>query len=210
MITRRLLATTVSLSAAFLLVGCSSIYSAVQSVTGSDSTEASSASATPATTALDTTSSASTSTQAPTAESSAPESPASTAPAPAEELDIFDVQVGDCVEDIHAIGQTDAGEGVNTLGIIDCEQPHNAELYHLSDVGGDSAEIPPEQELSEQANQICLDAFEGYVGTPYLQSELDFTLFLPTAESWRYGDREVMCLITSVEPVAGSAQGNVL
>lgn len=207
MISHRLLATTASLSAAFLLVGCSSIYSAVQSATGSDSTAESAA---PESADAATVSTAQRSAEETTATESPPTPESRTAAPSAEEQNIFDVQVGDCVADIYAIGQADAGAGVETLGIIDCEQPHNAELYHVGDVPVASVELPSEQELTGQANQICLDAFEGFVGTPYLQSELDYTLFLPTAESWRYGDREIMCLIVSGDPVTGSAQGSAL
>ncbi len=52
---------------------------------------------------------------------------------------------------------------------------------------------PGEDEIADHAGMQCVRDFEDYVGVPYLRSELDFSLWLPTREGWQSGDRETIC-----------------
>lgn len=114
--------------------------------------------------------------------------------------------VGDCIEDIESIfGGADTVDAVTQVGVIDCEQPHNAEVYHAADLP--EGDFPGLEGLTSQSEQICLDSFESFTGVPYLQSDLEITYFHPTEQSWGYGDRTVNCMIVSMEPTTGSAAG---
>ena len=56
--------------------------------------------------------------------------------------------------------------------------------------------------------EICLEAFDGFVGTPYVDSELDIYYLIPSEESWSDGDREVVCAVydLSGEQLIGTAE----
>lgn len=59
--------------------------------------------------------------------------------------------------------------------------------------------LPREQALSAQAETACVDSFEGYVGAPYLSSNLDVTWLTPTQSSWAEGDRTIVCLVHAMD-----------
>lgn len=59
------------------------------------------------------------------------------------------------------------------------------------------------------ADATCEPAFAGYVGTPYLDSDLFYDYYLPTAEGWETGDREVICVVFDSDgPLTGSVAGS--
>lgn len=197
-ISRRFLTTTAGLaSATLLLTGCS----ALDFGGGDGSDEA-----------------ASDTVDAPTAEAGTPATEATTAetgaatgedPAGAEEVTVFDLEQGDCIEDVEAIfGGQDQVDEVENVGIIDCEQPHTGEVYHVEAL--EQEELPEMTELVSIAETACLDQFEPFVGAPYLQSDLEFAYFHPTPLSWQHGDHSIMCMLVSAEPTSGSAGGTAV
>lgn len=180
---RRLLTLALSLPAAALLASCATLMSSDSESETTTPTSDSSESSTPV--------------------ESTTEEP-STETTTAEEQDVFDLSVGDCIEDIETIfGGAEMVDSVTQVGVIDCAQPHNAEVYYAEDLP--DGEFPGVEALTTQSEQICLDNFESFTGVPYLQSELEITYFHPTDQSWRYGDRATSCMIVSPEPVSGSA-----
>jgi hypothetical protein len=105
---------------------------------------------------------------------------------------VFDLDVGDCFDD----GDISTGPEVEEIGqvpLVDCSEPHDNEVYDTVTVDGD--EYPGDQAIAEHANEVCLSAFEGFVGLDYMSSDLDFGWLVPTAESWGTGDRTVACFI---------------
>lgn len=195
-ITRRFLTTTAGLaSATLLLTGCSAL-----DFNGGDSAEGTaSATATPAEEAAE-------ATEPTTAES---ETETSEDPTGAEEVTVFDLEQGDCIEDVEAIfGGQDQVDEVENVGIIDCEQPHTGEVYHVEIM--EQEELPEMAELASIAETACLDQFEPFVGSPYLQSDLEFAYFHPTPLSWQHGDHNITCLLVATEPTSGSASGTAV
>jgi hypothetical protein len=106
----------------------------------------------------------------------------------AEDVDVFELAVGDCV-----IDETE-GEIAETTK-VPCSTPHLSEVYHLFDLPGGA--IPEAEALSNAVEQGCLAAFEPYVGLDYESSEYAFTWLEPTPESWANGDREVVCMLAT-------------
>jgi hypothetical protein len=105
---------------------------------------------------------------------------------------VFDLAVGDCFDD----GDIPTGPEVEEIGdvpLVDCSEPHDNEVYETVTVDGD--EYPGDQAIAEHADQVCLDAFEGFVGLDYMSSDLDFGWLVPTAESWETGDRTIACFV---------------
>lgn len=194
-ISRRLFTATAGLaSASMLLSGCSALDfgggDATEETTPESSTTMAS-SERPATTPATT-----------TAETSATE------PGPQDET-VFNLAEGDCVADIEAVfGGSEETEIVESVGVIDCVEPHTGEVYYIEDLP--DGEVPPAEELMATAEQTCIDQFEPFVGASYLQSSLDVAWLHPTPESWRYGDRSILCLIVSAEPATGSVGGSAV
>ena len=118
---------------------------------------------------------------------------------------VFDLAVGDCFDD----GDMSV-EGVEEVGevpMVECSEPHDNEVYAVVGIDGDR--FPGEIAMRTEADEVCLDAFEGFVGLDYQTSVLDFGWLVPTAETWDAGDRVVACFIyrMDLEKVAGTLQG---
>jgi hypothetical protein len=140
----------------------------------------------------------------PSEPSSSPASPSSTtgtpvaAPPPTPSTkNWFDLQVGDCVTEIPAIDT-----GVVTTTVVDCDTPHQAEIYLLAPLAVDTA-------VYQVAHEKCAEGFVSYtgqsfVGGPYavtylIDSNQDRTADNPTPST-------AICLIQHANgaPLAGS------
>ena len=114
-----------------------------------------------------------------------------------------DLAVGDCVEDDAAFS---GEEGVQEVPTIDCEEPHLFEVFALVDYP-DADEYPGEDTVRGESRDLCFDEVEGYVGAPPEQvTEYTLQAVYPSQETWDAGDRIVICLLQSAEPVEGSAK----
>jgi Septum formation len=115
---------------------------------------------------------------------------------------VFDLTVGDCFDD-----PSESGE-ISSVSAIDCAQPHDNEVFALYDYDG-SGDYPGEGTLTTAADDGCIDRFDAYVGTPYLDSEVFSTHLIPTEESWGTGDREIVCVLyIPNEKIEGSLEGS--
>lgn len=100
------------------------------------------------------------------------------------------LSVGDCLQ----LPSTSEAVTVDTAS---CTVDHEAEVSALVEASPKEkdAEFPGAASLASQAEQGCVDSFEGYVGSPYISSTLDVTWLTPTEGSWAQGDRTIVCLI---------------
>lgn len=145
----------------------------------------------------------------PTEEESAPEEatddPIETEDTPEqvdpEDTDVFSLRVGDCLNEMDS-----TEDAVSEVPKIDCEEPHDFEVFHTSDLSGDDT-FPGEEEVAGLADDACLDAFEGFVGVDWEESTLEYTTLFPTAEGWEdHDDREALCMV--LDP-AGQTEGTL-
>lgn len=114
-------------------------------------------------------------------------------PDDAEEVDIADVEVGQCFFE-------PTRDLVDALATVPCEDPHEYELYALVDLeGGEGAEYPGDEAIGEDAFDVCEDRFEDFVGVAYDDSRYYIFTISPSEETWDDGDREVVCAL--YEPV---------
>jgi hypothetical protein len=72
---------------------------------------------------------------------------------------------------------------------------HNLVLESAPD-----ATYPGDIPVSALADQICVDAFAGYVGTDFNSSRLNILYFYPNAGTWAGGDRTVLCIVYGSDP----------
>jgi hypothetical protein len=110
-----------------------------------------------------------------------------------------ELRIGDCLD--WPGESTDEVETFDTVKAIPCGDPHDLEVYHLATYPGvDGEPYPGDDVLVEYGADACYDAFGSYIGSPYENvPDVDFTLFWPTEESWRAGDRTIHCLMVHID-----------
>jgi len=100
-----------------------------------------------------------------------------------------DLAVGDCF-----LGNFGNAVEVTTVRVVDCSESHNAEVYHVFDLGfGGTYE---EDAVLFAADQGCFNEFEAYLGIKYEESAVYSRGFYPLLEGWNDGEREVICYMT--------------
>jgi hypothetical protein len=111
-------------------------------------------------------------------------------PVEPEDQDVMILAVGDCLNEWTA----NLDDTVSSVPIVDCDDPHDFEVYHEG-VLDESGEYPGEDDLLEMVDEGCIDAFEDFVGSPYLTSDLYQTSLWPTEDGWEQGSRDYLCLV---------------
>jgi hypothetical protein len=108
-----------------------------------------------------------------------------------DQEDAFSIEVGDCVNDGVVEGE------FTSVPTVDCAELHDSEAYKSIQIEED--EFPGDDGVAEIADAKCVDAFEDFVGVSYDNSLLTLSYYLPTAETWLTGDREILCLIQDAD-----------
>jgi putative regulator of septum formation len=99
---------------------------------------------------------------------------------------VFELKVGQCFDDPENM------DVVSDVELIDCDKPHDNEVYALFDMP--EGDFPGVSAVETAALDGCYDAFEPYVGIDYASSALDFNWLSPTSDSWENGDQEIICI----------------
>ena len=119
---------------------------------------------------------------------------------------VFELAVGDCFDDGDLVlGEV---EEIGEVPLVECSEPHDNEVYAVVDVEGDM--FPGDEAIRTEADDVCLTAFQGFVGLDYETSALDFGWLVPTAGSWDAGDRVVACFVYRMDlaKVSGTLEGS--
>jgi len=104
-----------------------------------------------------------------------------------DQTDIFDIAIGDCLNDGVFEGEA------NSVPVVDCSELHESEAYSSFLLSGTS--YPGQEDIETSADDGCYEAFEEFVGIPWDDSTLDYSYYFPTKGTWRTGDREILCLV---------------
>lgn len=114
-------------------------------------------------------------------------------------VDPAKLNVGDCFNEYRYRDRADVLQQLTTT--VECNRPHDKELYHAAD--HPAAEGAPflRDEISDFANDECLDAFEDFVGEEYVLSQLEIGFLQPAYEDWisEDFDRQVTCYVFPYE-----------
>lgn len=104
------------------------------------------------------------------------------------------LMVGDCLTDIKNIDDLVGGLASDELA-ADCSTPHLYEVFYKTffDEGDSSLDI------ALAADDVCAEQFEGYVGNSKADSSLNIFFFSPSEDSWQRGDRELICLLSTID-----------
>lgn len=118
--------------------------------------------------------------------------------------------VGDCltIADLEEqLGGADSGE-VREIPTVDCGEEHDAEVllvYELPD-----GPLPEQDVIDGVVESQCMPQFRTYLGMDYEASQrFDMFTLYPTPGSWDVGDREVLCIVHTMDgsTVTGSFEG---
>lgn len=145
-----------------------------------------------------------------------PEADDPTGPAgePVPELDetatagaeIPDLAVGDCFDTSATSGQTT----LYRIPVVPCSTAHGGEIYAETTAPDSLARngaTPTQQALWDAADAYCYPEFTKFVGMRWARSELLYWPIAPSEESWAEGDRRILCVVESEQPVTGSLKG---
>ena len=109
-------------------------------------------------------------------------------------LQLYQLQVGDCL--------TGAGMHLNTSDpwpkltlAVPCNQPHTAEVFFAdNNFWPQHRSFPGSGAISKDGNAACNQAFRSYVGIAYSKSIYTWTNIIPDASTWPTGDRALHCV----------------
>jgi hypothetical protein len=107
-------------------------------------------------------------------------------------------KVGDCVN-------------FTNYTVVDCAAAHDGEVYLSAVYPGDAtAAYPGAEEVNTYVDQLCTDAYAGYMGVALDNSKYGYTVIYPTADTWKAGDREVVCAVSKVDDsqLTGAVKGS--
>jgi hypothetical protein len=97
-----------------------------------------------------------------------------------------DLRVGDCFD----LKEPEADE-VGDVTARPCTEAHGYEVFYVGVLA--EGVYPGEDALSQYVVDSCEPAFGSYIGTSYLDSQLDISWLYPSDDSWGEGDRSLQC-----------------
>ena len=117
-------------------------------------------------------------------------------------LAIADLKVGDCFD------QKDPdAEQADEVDARRCDQSHQFEMVSIGSMR-DGA-YPTEIEFENFVGEVCLPAFDEYVGLAYEDSRLEVYWYYPLEDGWNEGDHLIQCAIYDPleSDIVGSLRG---
>lgn len=107
-------------------------------------------------------------------------------PTETSKADAFKLKLGDCMAE-------PSGSEIRDVTIIPCSAGHDFEAYAVMNFDGEA--YPGDDAVQTQSQDFCGTEFATFVGKVFDDSTLEITYLYPTPDSWKTGDREIMCLI---------------
>lgn len=120
---------------------------------------------------------------------------------------VMELSAGDCFVESE-MEAAFSGDEVTNVPLVDCSEPHDAEVFHTEDLP--DGDFPGEASLDNSIDEICYgSAFANYVGVDFMDSELEVWPLVPTEEGWDMGDQEILCYaLDSTGTVSESFEGS--
>ena len=135
----------------------------------------------------------------------------------------FDIRAAQDLGDPIAFHQAQEGECLNEydwvqdrqprnlLIALDCDIPHDKEVYAIDTFeAGPDDPYPGEELMKDIATRKCYNAFADFVGLTYEDSVYDIDLTFPPRENYEVGYRDIICMVVTSEQTVGSAAGSGL
>jgi len=118
--------------------------------------------------------------------------------APSGRADVFKLKVGDCFND-------ESASQVSEVPKVPCTTAHKNEIYFsfkLTD-----SKYPGDSAVSKESDAGCIPPFTSFVGMAEADSDLSVGNLVPTSDSWKSGDREVLCYVSADSDTTGTLKG---
>ena len=108
-----------------------------------------------------------------------------------------DLKVGDCIS-----GANSRTGDVRIFEGVDCDEPHDGEVYTLIRLkGADNAKPPSEAFINRKGQRGCRARLRRQAtAKAFRDSQLGFKFVYPTPASWADGDRDITCVATFKKP----------
>jgi Septum formation len=106
--------------------------------------------------------------------------------------------VGDCWAELPT------GNRVSRVNTTSCDRPHRGEVVGVLAMPDGSY---PAQSVFQNYKQKCRDALASYSSTAMNDSRVDLAVMPPSEDSWKQGDREMVCIATFSSGRTGSIKG---
>lgn len=105
---------------------------------------------------------------------------------------VMHMRVGQCIQKPEA-------DTVSTVDTVDCSTPHYAEVFLIHEVEGGEEDFPGDSRINDTALTVCVQNFEAYVGSNYVESSLDARWIVPNKDSWQRKERKIVCLAVDMQ-----------
>ncbi|TDB91966.1 DUF4190 domain-containing protein [Actinomadura sp. 7K534] len=117
----------------------------------------------------------------------------------AEGVDVKKIKVGDCVNDDKGVPNAADGEQamVKRVEIVPCDGPHDGEALAVFQLPGSVK--PDERQLFALVSDGCKERMLSRFRRDPAAGSLDMFSYYPSADSWRRGDRHVVCLAVAAD-----------
>ena len=125
-----------------------------------------------------------------------------------DDNNVLSLEEGQCFQD------PSDEQSVANVEIVDCDEPHDNEIFHIETLEGDDDEFPGTAEIQELAQEACGGEVTEFLGGSPTAVGANFSSLNPSEESWSEGgDREIVCLVFDDggeqldESLEGAAEG---
>ncbi|WP_231639413.1 DUF4190 domain-containing protein [Mycobacterium sp. Marseille-P9652] len=117
---------------------------------------------------------------------------------PNHTVSVQNIKAGDCFAD------TPSGDRVAWVNTTSCDRQHSAEVVAVLTMPDGS--FPPDS-VFDDYRQRCRDALSSYSSTAMQDPNVDLAVMPPSRDSWKHGDRDMVCIATFNEKRTGSIKG---
>jgi hypothetical protein len=114
---------------------------------------------------------------------------------PTHSTSALSAKVGDCWADVPS------GIHVSRVNTTSCDRPHSAEVVGVLTMPDGSF---PADSVFRDYKQKCSDALASYSSTAMDDSNVSLSVMPPSEESWKTGDRDMVCIATFSSQRTGS------
>ncbi len=125
----------------------------------------------------------------------------------------YDLQNGEC---FNRLEDLQSGRYVVITARVDCEQPHQNEVYHTFEIEAEHPSVfPGDAPVTAYARSRCYDNFEAFVGEEYELSVYEIGVFIPNRVNFEHSVaryRGVHCWLyhRDGDLLVGSAQNTAI
>lgn len=97
------------------------------------------------------------------------------------------------------------GDEAGSVWVVPCDEPHAAEVVSAYEFTGD--EFPGDAAVAKTAVDYCASQLAPRAPLADAAAGREWLAWVPSAGTWRGGDRIGLCIVTDAEPWTGAAAG---